>query len=59
VLEANRSAIAHRIRSVHWVDPTTKEFLTLLVERVRGMLAVVVLTFRPEMSAQAWADRPH
>jgi class 3 adenylate cyclase/predicted ATPase len=44
---------------VHWVDPTTKEFLTLLIERVRDMRAVVVLTFRPETSAQAWADRPH
>jgi predicted ATPase len=44
---------------VHWVDPTTKEFLTLLIERVRDMRAVVVLTFRPDMSAQAWADRPH
>ena len=35
---------------VHWVDPTTQEFLDLLVERVRGMRALLILTFRPDFS---------
>jgi class 3 adenylate cyclase/predicted ATPase len=32
----------------HWMDPTTKEFVTLLIARVRDMRALVVITFRPE-----------
>ena len=41
---------------MHWVDPTTQEFLTLLIERVRDMRAFVVLTFRPDYSPP-WSDR--
>lgn len=44
---------------VHWLDPTTREFLTLLVERVRAMQALVILTFRPEEFSPPWRDRPH
>ena len=43
---------------VHWLDPTTQEFLALLIARARGMRAVVVLTFRPEFSPP-WGDQPH
>jgi len=43
---------------VHWVDPTTQEFLALLIERVREMRALVVLTFRPDFSPP-WGDQPH
>ena len=42
---------------VHWVDPTTLEFLTLLIERVREMRTLAVLTFRPEFSPP-WGDQP-
>ena len=43
---------------VHWLDPTTQEFIALLIERVREMRALVVLTFRPEFSPD-WGDQPH
>jgi class 3 adenylate cyclase/predicted ATPase len=43
---------------VHWVDPTTQEFLTMLVQRVREMRALVILTSRPEFSPP-WRDQPH
>jgi class 3 adenylate cyclase/predicted ATPase len=43
---------------VHWVDPTTREFLTLLVDHVSGMRALVILTFRPEEFSPPWSDRP-
>ncbi|MGH8618459.1 MAG: AAA family ATPase [Burkholderiales bacterium] len=42
---------------VHWIDPTTQEFLGLLIERARKLRALVVLTCRPE-SLPAWNDRP-
>lgn len=44
---------------IHWLDPTTQEFLALLIERVRTMRAVAVLTFRPEPSARPWAGQSH
>jgi class 3 adenylate cyclase/predicted ATPase len=33
---------------VHWADPTTLELLDLIVDRVPGSRALVVITFRPE-----------
>ena len=45
---------------VHWMDPTTQEFLTVLIDRAREMRALVVITFRPEFSApKAWLDHAH
>lgn len=43
---------------VHWMDPTTAEFLTVLVERVRTMRALLVITFRPEF-VPPWQNQPH
>jgi len=43
---------------VHWADPTTLEFLTLLIARLPQMSALVVLTFRPDFSPP-WGDFPH
>ena len=33
---------------VHWMDPSSRELLDLLVERVRALPALVVITFRSE-----------
>jgi tetratricopeptide (TPR) repeat protein len=33
---------------VHWIDPSTLEFLGLVVERVRQLPVLVLITFRPE-----------
>lgn len=41
----------------HWIDPTTQEFLTLLIERVREMRAFVIITFRPDYSPP-WRQMP-
>jgi class 3 adenylate cyclase/predicted ATPase len=43
---------------VHWADPTTLEFLTLVIGRVPDLAALVVLTFRPDFSPP-WAHAPH
>jgi predicted ATPase len=43
---------------VHWVDPSTLELLDLLIERVRALPALVVLTFRPEFSPP-WTGQGH
>jgi class 3 adenylate cyclase/predicted ATPase len=57
-----RRAVARPVaivfEDVHWMDPTTQEFLGVLIERVRAMRALVILTFRPEFSPP-WRDQPH
>jgi predicted ATPase len=43
---------------VHWSDPTTRESLDLLVDRVPTLRVLVIITFRPEF-APPWVGRPH
>ena len=43
---------------VHWIDPSTLELLDLLVERVRALPVLVVLTFRPEFTPP-WTGQSH
>jgi class 3 adenylate cyclase/tetratricopeptide (TPR) repeat protein len=43
---------------LHWSDPTTRESLDLLVDRVPRLRALLILTFRPEFTPP-WIGRPH
>jgi hypothetical protein len=43
---------------VHWSDPTTRESLDLLIDRVATLRVLVIITFRPEF-APPWIGRPH
>jgi class 3 adenylate cyclase/tetratricopeptide (TPR) repeat protein len=42
----------------HWIDPTSRELLDLIVDRVRHLPIVLVITFRPEFAAP-WGGQPH
>ena len=42
----------------HWIDPTSRELLDLMVDRVRRLPGLLVITFRPEFQA-AWGGQPH
>jgi class 3 adenylate cyclase len=43
---------------VHWSDPTTRESLDLLIDRVPTLRVLVIITFRPEF-APPWVGRSH
>jgi class 3 adenylate cyclase/tetratricopeptide (TPR) repeat protein len=43
---------------VHWADPTTLEVLDLLIDRVKAMPLLVVLTHRPEFQSR-WSGHGH
>jgi class 3 adenylate cyclase/predicted ATPase len=43
---------------VHWIDPTSRELLEMLVERVQGLPVFLVITFRPEF-VPPWTGRHH
>jgi class 3 adenylate cyclase/tetratricopeptide (TPR) repeat protein len=40
---------------LHWMDPTTSEFLDMLLEQIRGHSILLICTFRPEFSPR-WQD---
>jgi predicted ATPase len=42
----------------HWIDPTSRELLDLMVDRVRQLRVLLAITFRPEFQP-AWAGRSH
>jgi predicted ATPase len=43
---------------VQWIDPTSLDLLDLLVERVRTLPVLVIITFRPEFRSP-WTGQPH
>jgi class 3 adenylate cyclase/predicted ATPase len=43
---------------VHWTDPTSLEVLDLVVERIRTLRALLIVTFRPEFEPP-WIGQPH
>jgi predicted ATPase len=55
---AARQPVLMVFEDVHWSDPTTRESLDLLVDRVPTLRVLMILTFRPEF-AQPWVSRPH
>jgi predicted ATPase len=44
---ATRTPVLLIVEDVHWIDPTSQELLDLLVERLSGVRALVLFTFRP------------
>jgi len=45
---ARRQPIAMVFEDAHWIDPTSRELLDLVVERVRSLPVLLIVTFRPE-----------
>ena len=43
---------------MHWVDPSTLELLDLVIERIRALPVLVLITFRPEFQPP-WTGHAH
>src|SRR6202022_2086275 len=43
---------------LHWVDPSSRELLDLIVEQIEHLSVLLIATSRPEFQAP-WADRAH
>ncbi len=56
--EAERQPVLVAWEDLHWADPTTLEYLGLLVEQAPTMPILHVLTYRPEFSPP-WPQRSH
>jgi len=55
---AARHPLLMVFEDLHWSDPTTREGLDLLVDRIPALRALVIMTFRPEFTPP-WAGRSH
>jgi len=55
---ASRQPVLIVYEDVHWSDPTTRESLDLLIDRMPKLHVLLIITFRPEF-ASPWIGRPH
>jgi class 3 adenylate cyclase/predicted ATPase len=56
--EAEQQPVAFIVEDLHWADPSTMEFLGLLVEQVPTARLLTILAFRPEFTPP-WPSRSH
>ncbi len=56
--EAERQPMLHIMEDLHWVDPSTLEYLSLLMEHVSTAPIFTLLTFRPDFNPP-WSSRAH
>jgi class 3 adenylate cyclase len=45
-------------KDAHWIDPSTLELLSLVIERIQRLPVLVLITFRPEFHPP-WTGHPH
>jgi len=46
------------LEDAHWIDPSTREFFDALVDRMRTLRAMLIITYRPEF-APPWLGEAH
>ena len=52
---AGRQPVLVIFEDAHWIDPTSRELLDLVVERLRTLPVLLIVTFRPEFQ-QPWTE---
>lgn len=55
---ADRQPLLYIFEDMHWIDPTSLEVLERMIERIRQLPVLVVLTFRPEF-VPPWTGEPN
>src|SRR5262249_37250138 len=58
IVQAERQATVLVWEDLHWTDPSSLEFLSLLIEQIPTATLLLVLTFRPEFPPP-WKPRSH
>jgi predicted ATPase len=54
---ARRRPVVMVFEDAHWIDPTSREVLDFIVERVRNLSVLLLVTFRPEFQPP-WTGQP-
>jgi predicted ATPase len=55
---AARQLVLMLFEDAQWSDPTSPELYDLIIDRVRELRVLLIVTFRPEFTA-SWTGRPH
>jgi len=55
---ARRRPLVVEVENLHWIDPSSEEVLTALVERLTGAPILLLLTYRPGYRPP-WLDKPY
>ena len=55
---ASRLPVLMILEDAHWIDPTTRELFDILIERLRHMAVLLVMTYRPEFGPP-WLGQSH
>jgi hypothetical protein len=55
---ARQRPVLMLFEDVHWIDPSSRELLDLVVERVARLPVLLLITFRPEFQPP-WAGQAH
>ncbi|MER8957228.1 AAA family ATPase [Mesorhizobium sp. M0833] len=55
---ARQGPVLMLFEDVHWIDPSSRELLDLVIERVPRLPVLLLLTFRPEFQPP-WIGHPH
>jgi class 3 adenylate cyclase/predicted ATPase len=54
---AARQPVLMVFEDAHWIDPTSRELLELIIEHVRNLPVLLIVTFRPEFQPP-WTGQP-
>ena len=55
---ADRCPVLFILEDAHWLDPTTLDLMTRIIDRIRQMRVLLLITFRPEFKP-VWSDYSH
>src|SRR5208283_554838 len=55
---SGREPVLFVLEDAHWIDPTTLELLTRLIDSIASARILVIVTARPEF-ASPWSGRDH
>jgi tetratricopeptide (TPR) repeat protein len=55
---AARQPVLMILEDAHWIDPTSTELFDLVIDRIKGLPVLLIITFRPEFSPP-WTGHDH
>jgi len=55
---AEQRPVLFHFEDAHWIDPTSRELLDLMIAHTPGLAALVIVSFRPQF-APTWTGEPH